>query len=371
MSVSKGGIALLVLILVISLTLRLHTIWDRPFVLDEPHSVNFIDGSFDEMLVNVASDSRMPLYFILLWGVDAAFSPDLGLRLVSVLFGVLTVLGVFFLGRELFTEKVGLLAALLLTLSSFHIGYSQYVREYSLLTFLFVFSLLFFYRAITRGRMQDWILLGISNALVFLTHFLAGAFILSQFVLVLWMRKKTTVRNFLLQGVGMILVSVPWLLFLSSHAQLKDYGGVFDYNILGIPYVLYKLSIGVNLSGFLSWSPLLLAVMILFFSVLFLLTLRYFSLRQREKGTFLFSQLLLPLVILFAASAAVINVFSYRYLSPLLVVYVLIASAFLVAIKNRKWQILAITLFLTLSLTAVAYYFSVIVLPNWPVRFGI
>lgn len=47
------------------------------------------------------------------------------LRLVSAIFGILTVLGLYFLGKELFSKEVGLAASFLLAVSFWHINFSR------------------------------------------------------------------------------------------------------------------------------------------------------------------------------------------------------------------------------------------------------
>jgi hypothetical protein len=80
-------------------------------------------------------DQHPPLYYILLnlWmrlGDDAAT-----VRLLSAVLGVLTIPIVFVLGRRLAGSLVGLLAALLLAVSPYHVRFAQEARMYALLTF--------------------------------------------------------------------------------------------------------------------------------------------------------------------------------------------------------------------------------------------
>src|SRR3989304_6888944 len=53
------------------------------------------------------------------------------LRTLSVLFGILSIPLFYFLGKKFYGEKVGILSALFLSLSPFHIYYSQEIRMYS------------------------------------------------------------------------------------------------------------------------------------------------------------------------------------------------------------------------------------------------
>ncbi|MGZ4847178.1 MAG: glycosyltransferase family 39 protein [Halobacteriota archaeon] len=57
--------------------------------------------------------------------------------------GVLAIPMIYAVGRQLFNEETGLVAAFILALSSFNIYYSQEVRMYSLIVLLALTSVYF------------------------------------------------------------------------------------------------------------------------------------------------------------------------------------------------------------------------------------
>jgi len=65
------------------------------------------------------------------------------LRVPSALFGVLTVLGIYFLGKELFSTKVGLLSSFLLATSFWHIMFSRIGFRAIMAPMLLVWSIYF------------------------------------------------------------------------------------------------------------------------------------------------------------------------------------------------------------------------------------
>jgi 4-amino-4-deoxy-L-arabinose transferase-like glycosyltransferase len=67
-------------------------------------------------------------------------------RLISGLFGVLTIVMVFFLGQRIFQTEAGLMAAFLQTFSHFAVGWSRTARPYALLQFLTVLIVYAFVR---------------------------------------------------------------------------------------------------------------------------------------------------------------------------------------------------------------------------------
>jgi hypothetical protein len=77
-------------------------------------------------------------------------------RMVSVAAGVLAVWGTFALGRGLFGAGPGLLAALLVCLSLFHIEYSRAIKAYGLFYCFSVWSCAFVRAAAAGGRLRHW-----------------------------------------------------------------------------------------------------------------------------------------------------------------------------------------------------------------------
>jgi 4-amino-4-deoxy-L-arabinose transferase-like glycosyltransferase len=73
-------------------------------------------------------------------------------RVPSAVFGVLGVLVIFFAARGLFNNRVGLLAAFLLTFSHIAIGWSRTCRMYTLFQFLYLLAAYAFYRGFDFSR---------------------------------------------------------------------------------------------------------------------------------------------------------------------------------------------------------------------------
>jgi 4-amino-4-deoxy-L-arabinose transferase-like glycosyltransferase len=79
-------------------------------------------------------------------------------RLPSVFFGLLSVIMVYFLGKRVFNNKVGLWTAFFVTFSHFEIGWSRTARMYTLLQFLSLLTLYIFILGFERrsqwGKLQ-------------------------------------------------------------------------------------------------------------------------------------------------------------------------------------------------------------------------
>ena len=97
-----------------------------------------------------------PLYFMAVrLGLEWRDDP-LGLRIVSILCGALTVLALFLLAREIAGAAVGLVAALLLPLTPGFFRYFVDGNAYTLFALASCLSLLWLLRALRSDRRRDW-----------------------------------------------------------------------------------------------------------------------------------------------------------------------------------------------------------------------
>lgn len=124
------------LLVVVAAWLRLHNLGEQSLWFDEAATWSQVSGNFYKLLSDTLSDNYPPLYNVLTWLLVQVFGdPEWVLRLPAALLGIATVPLIYLLGERLGGRWTGLIAALLLTLSGFHIWYSQEARMYSLLAF--------------------------------------------------------------------------------------------------------------------------------------------------------------------------------------------------------------------------------------------
>lgn len=128
---------LLLIILLIALLARLYALGKESIWLDEATSLMLARMDLAELVRWTARDIHPPLYYILLHFWIVLGDSEAILRGLSVLAGVLNVLAIYALGRELFDAPTGLLSACFLALDPFHIWYSQETRMYAWTALLF------------------------------------------------------------------------------------------------------------------------------------------------------------------------------------------------------------------------------------------
>lgn len=138
----------LVCIVFIGVALRCKGLARESLWYDEIGSIDHATRSFPSFFWSLQQEP--PLYPLLLrywlycWGVSEA-----ALRSLSVIFGVGTLLLSYYIGKRLFNRRIAYSAVFLLTLSPFHIFYSQEVRYYMMSLFLFLLSVHVFLRLLT------------------------------------------------------------------------------------------------------------------------------------------------------------------------------------------------------------------------------
>lgn len=126
----------------------------------------------------VYGQCHMPFYyFYLKFFIHFFGNSDLMLRLTSVLPGVLSIISMYFVGKEFKDEKLGFLCASVTSISSFLIYFSQEVRFYELLFLFSSLVLLFTLKLLKEQKLSNIIFFILFNLLVIFTHTIGFVFV--------------------------------------------------------------------------------------------------------------------------------------------------------------------------------------------------
>ena len=118
-------------------------------------------------------------HFFLLFGKS-----EFILRFPSALWGILNIWAVYAVGTLFFGRKEGLIGAFLLTISSYHLRYSQEGRMYTLLLLTSLLSIYFFWRALEDNRGRNWFGYILFSIFSLYTHLFALFIVLSQTIFI-------------------------------------------------------------------------------------------------------------------------------------------------------------------------------------------
>jgi len=182
------------------------------------------DGFWHAMDAVGFSESAPPLYYAVAWAwTQLTGTGELGLRSVSAVAGIATVPVAYLLGAELSSRRAGIAAAALVAVNPMLLWYSQEARAYALFVLLTALSLLYFVRALERGRRRDSLAWGIVSALALGTHYFAAFPIAAEALWLLRRRGRETGGAFpglwIIAGAGLLLA--PLLVHQASFAHAE------------------------------------------------------------------------------------------------------------------------------------------------------
>ena len=160
------------LILAVALLLRVVGAWRANLIFDETahwalaQTINFQPDGLH--LVSRSLDHPLLSIYVLKLGSLTFGTSALGLRLLHLLIGTATCVGVYFLGKRAFSEGAGLWAAGLLAVDQFHASWSRVFMPEVLMLLFVSLALLQFLRVAQSGTTRSYLLLGVLLGLAYL-----------------------------------------------------------------------------------------------------------------------------------------------------------------------------------------------------------
>jgi uncharacterized membrane protein len=223
--------------------LRLYLIGAQPLWVDEATSLRFARQALGELWSwsTIVDPGNPPLYYSLLHGWLVFGDSEASLRLLSALFGVLTIPLVYALGRTIRDHRLGIVSALLFAISPFQVWYSQEARGYALLTFGATSAMLGVAHllrhpersASVRGAGWAWLAYVVGTTVALLSHNTAVFLPIGANVLMLgwwWTHgrgQRGSLRNWLLAQLAVLLLWGSWLpAFLQQIAHGEAYAWI-------------------------------------------------------------------------------------------------------------------------------------------------
>ena len=348
--------------------------------LDEGLTVKWISMDPLSMLTAISHDTQAPMYYLLMiaW-VSLSGMSETSLRMPSAIFGILSIPLIYFLGKRLFSERVGLYASLLMAFSSIGLYYSNEARPYSFLIFLSMSSFLFLDMILKKERFGT-VLYVLSGILMLYTHIFSVFILVSQiaYILIASGKRPALWKWVAFQGT-IILAYLPWisvalmqagssgghggpLYWIASPGPVSVASTFFDFSSF-----MYSLS-GPE-SAFYYPVIALASVQALLFVFLGLHSLADFrtrALRPLPDNTRLvLAWLVIPIASVLLASYLVFPVYFTRYLLISLPAFILLVAAGLSNIRNRSLRRGIISLVLILSLVTISWQFAQVNKESW------
>jgi lipopolysaccharide transport system permease protein len=250
------------LIILLGLFLRVYDLGTESLSVDEGTSVHLATSSIPQIIENRSQNNNPPLHFIMLYcWVQLFGQSEYAIRFLSVICGLLAIVMIYKVTDLLFEKSTGLFSAILLSISLFHIRYSQEARGYSLMVLLALISMYLFIRLLGCRNIPT-LLVGyiLSSSLLMYTHFFGLFIVVVQNVyfggINLFSNEKRTLslmRWIFVQSILAILY-IPWIKVLlrqiiviqegywvPSPTLRSIYETLLEYSSESTPLLLYYL----------------------------------------------------------------------------------------------------------------------------------
>ena len=182
---------------------------------DEVASVVFANGSLGDLLSLVDRPraevglANMATYYLLLHFWLGLGESEAQIRLLSVIFGVASVVPVYFIGRRLAGWTLGALAAGIYVLIPFTIHYSQEARGYSLAMLVAGLLTWLLLIGVDRKSRWPWLAYGVIAALGLYVHFFVAAVLAAHALWLIATRQVPPLASAALAMAPIVLALVP------------------------------------------------------------------------------------------------------------------------------------------------------------------
>lgn len=250
---------IITIITIVGLFIRLLNI-DKPYGLwhDEMLVYIFSSESFPVGIIKTLLhyDFHMPLYYMYAHFWMKFFgNTDIVLRYSSIIWGVLTIPALFYLGRLYKSEKVGYFLAIIGCLSPILIYYSQEFRFYSMLVFFSTLSLIAFLKLIDTQDKKSLFLFGISNLIILYIYTTGFVFVGIEMLILFvhfYLYKKNALINFLRYSLLFCILAMPYFILLFTYVDASNQSLFNPFGWQKQPFYVVGLVINDLLSPFLT-----------------------------------------------------------------------------------------------------------------------
>jgi 4-amino-4-deoxy-L-arabinose transferase-like glycosyltransferase len=290
----------LLLIPLAAFALRLYRLGAASLWYDETVSLFLARQDLVALTRHTAGDIHPPLYYYLLhfWGQFAGWS-EFSAAFLSLFFGVLLIALIYHVAQEWFDRQVASIAALLVAISPYNLGYSQEVRMYTLGATLGLASVFFFVRLLaaqtTEDRQQttdrfsspsprpspiisrDFIAYAAVSALgLYTLYYFAFLLVFENLVALVWLIRNyelrianCALRTWFLSQLAVLLVYAPWLPIAFRQAIDPPVPPWRSFTALSsvLPESFSALALGQSVEPAAVWPVLLVVAIVVTFAL--------------------------------------------------------------------------------------------------------
>ena len=351
-------------VFILSLALRLYNLPSRELGIDEGFTLQALSLPFPEMFALLAGVGITPPVYYIFAKLPFAIWGALGVKLLSAALSAGAAVFTYLLARELFGRKTAFAAGILFSVMPLAVAYGQHMRTYALLMLLFTASLFFMHRFISTNSTRYLAVLTVINIMLLYTHYQGAFIVFLELLYFFWLRKshKLNLKLPLTYFSATILAALPWGVFALGQTGSAGTELWLKFDLINIPYMLYKFSAAIDLSTLLQISPLLLLaspiVLAAFAYGIITRILMCGKFSAGKKGNIFFLWFAISPIIFSTLISLIIPVLHFRFLSYLLPLFAVGAGRVIEADKRLAYPLLAAILAFWLYLDILYYRFS-------------
>jgi len=317
-----------------------------------PTQAEYLKAAFEEDPWLILSQG----YYRVQYAWRSVFGPSvLSIRLLSVALSLASLPLIALMGHRLFGARAGIAAAALCALSLVQVYFAQETRFYALLYLEAGVAMLGLLLAL-QGRRTAWLLHGAGNAALLVTHAFTPLLFAAQGVFLLWhwRARPALIALWAAAHFAMLGVSFLWTQYGLRYDfadKTQAYNDVLPgWRELVMSYVVFaggrvsNHAPGPYMPGGVSldWGVTLLVAGLAAGCVAWCLRggmSNASTWNRRDSAVFLLAWLVIPVVLLFAASHLWKPVFQYRYVLYAAAPLMLLAGGGLAAIPAKKLRV--------------------------------
>ena len=240
----KNTFILLFIIIILGSFFRLYNLSAQSYWMDEGYTINAVISAQENgitktgaSILDSGQNYSCPLYCLPTAKISDFFGNNpLSFRILSVIFGIFSIILIFFITKLIFkNNKASILSAFLMSLSYWQITWSRQARWYTMLLFFFWLSIYFFFRATysRKNRVLNYSLTLIFLILAIFTHKLA---IILPFIFIFQViANKAKQSRSKITTIILFLVTVTTLILTSNFLINSIKNTELSYNL---PYYL-------------------------------------------------------------------------------------------------------------------------------------
>ncbi|MCX5701547.1 MAG: glycosyltransferase family 39 protein [Candidatus Omnitrophica bacterium] len=387
----KNKKLVLAIIILVGISLRFYKLDSQCLWYDETTKIASAKCQYTIKEFFQHADPKEVVYTLVLkiWMNIFGFN-EFAVRSLSVLFGVLSIFFIYILASELFSETVGLISSFLLSISPFHIYYSQQNLLYSLFLLLAILSTLIFVRVYNTNKKFLYLAYFIVNILLCYTHFFGLHILLIHNACLFFFKKSDFFKKKWLIINALLIILVGFFIFAILYMEPRpnqigqldwiskpNFGLIID-TLKAFTYGGEKLTMGGNGLEIGAGRLTIAKLLILIYALLLMkagLSYKNFIVHKgtlgnsipfkKQKIIFLFSWLVIPVLLTFVFSFLFFPIYVVRYLIIIIPAFFILLAIGILNIKGLKTKLFVFFLILIFNSQALFVYFHPIETPSW------